>query len=125
MQYFIYPLFLILYFELLGRWIFYKFDKKIFDFSFVLGFIVFLGVFYLISFPITVFHLSFKLLLAEYIIVFLLSIFLIVKDFKKISLLPGEVTIEKGHILSETWLNVGMIINLIISLALMIYVLIA
>lgn len=36
-----------------------------------------------------------------------------------------EVTIEKGHILSETWLNVGMIINLIISLALMIYVLIA
>ncbi len=84
MQYFIYPLFLILYFELLGRWIFYKFNKKPFDFSFVLGFIVFLGVFYLISFPITVFHLSFKLLLAEYIIVFLLSIFLIVKDFKKI-----------------------------------------
>ena len=31
---------------------------------------------------------------------------------------------QKGHILSETWLNVGMIINLIISLALMIYVLI-
>lgn len=53
------------------------------------------------------------------------GLILFVKDFKKISLLPGEVTIEKGHILSETWLNVGMIINLIISLALMIYVLIA
>ena len=53
------------------------------------------------------------------------GLILFIKDFKKISLLPGEVTIEKGHILSETWLNVGMIINLIISLALMIYVLIA
>ena len=52
------------------------------------------------------------------------GLILFVKDFKKISLLPGEVIIEKGHILSETWLNVGMIINLIISLALMIYVLI-
>ena len=53
------------------------------------------------------------------------GVILFIKDFKKTSLLPGEVTIEKGHILSETWLNVGMIINLIISLALMIYVLIA
>ena len=53
------------------------------------------------------------------------GLILFIKDFKKTSLLPGEVTIEKGHILSETWLNVGMIINLIISLALMIYVLIA
>ena len=53
------------------------------------------------------------------------GLILFIKDFKKTSLLPGEVTIEKGHILSETWLNVGMIINLIISLALMIYVIIA
>ena len=53
------------------------------------------------------------------------GLILFIKDFKKTSLLPGEVTIEKGHILSETWLNLGMIINLIISLALMIYVLIA
>ena len=53
------------------------------------------------------------------------GLILFIKEFKKTSLLPGEVTIEKGHILSETWLNVGMIINLIISLALMIYVLIA
>lgn len=53
------------------------------------------------------------------------GLILFIKDFKKTSLLPGEVTIEKGHILSKTWLNVGMIINLIISLALMIYVLIA
>ena len=52
------------------------------------------------------------------------GLILFIKDFKKTSLLPGEVTIEKGHILSETWLNVGMIINLIISLTLMIYVLI-
>lgn len=48
---------------------------------------------------------------------------LFIKDFKKTSLLPGEVIIEKGHIVSETWLNVGMMINLIISLALMIYIL--
>lgn len=53
------------------------------------------------------------------------GLILFIKDFKKTSLLPGEVTIEKDHILSETWFNVGMIINLIISLALMIYVLIA
>ena len=55
----------------------------------------------------------------------IVGLILFIKDFKKTSLLPGEVIIEKGHILSETWLNVGMIINLIISLALMIYVLIA
>ena len=57
--------------------------------------------------------------------VFVISgLVLFIKNFKKTSLLPGEVTIEKGHIVSETWLNVGMMINLIISLALMIYVLI-
>ena len=43
--------------------------------------------------------------------------------FKKMSLLPGEVTIEKGYVVSETWLNMGMMINLIISLSLMIYIL--
>ena len=53
------------------------------------------------------------------------GLILFIKDFKKMSLLPGEVTIEKGYVVSETWLNMGMMINLIISLALMIYVLIA
>lgn len=58
--------------------------------------------------------------------VFVISgLVLFIKNFKKTSLLPGEVTIEKGHIVSETWLNVGMIINLIISLGLMIYILLA
>ena len=58
--------------------------------------------------------------------VFVISgLVLFIKNFKKTSLLPGEVTIEKGHIVSETWLNVGMIINLIISFGLMIYILLA
>ena len=51
------------------------------------------------------------------------GLILFIKDFKKMSLLPGEVTIEKGYVVSETWLNMGMMINLIISLALMIYIL--
>lgn len=51
------------------------------------------------------------------------GLILFIKDFKKMSLLPGEVTIEKEHVVSETWLNMGMMINLIISLALMIYIL--
>lgn len=51
------------------------------------------------------------------------GLILFIKDFKKMSLLPGEVTIEKGDVVSETWLNMGMMINLIISLALMIYIL--
>ena len=51
------------------------------------------------------------------------GLILFIKDFKKMSLLPGEVTIEKGYVVSETWLNMGMMINLIISLSLMIYIL--
>ena len=51
------------------------------------------------------------------------GLILFIKDFKKMSLLPGEVTIEKGDVVSETWLNMGMMINLIISLSLMIYIL--
>ena len=51
------------------------------------------------------------------------GLILFIKDFEKMSLLPGEVTIEKGDVVSETWLNMGMMINLIISLSLMIYIL--
>ena len=51
------------------------------------------------------------------------GLILFIKAFKKMSLLPGEVTIEKGYVVSETWLNMGMMINLIISLSLMIYIL--
>ncbi|MCQ2969194.1 MAG: CPBP family intramembrane metalloprotease, partial [Clostridium sp.] len=51
------------------------------------------------------------------------GLILFIKNFNKRSLLPGEVTIEKGHVLSETCLNVGMILNFIISISLMIYVL--
>ena len=51
------------------------------------------------------------------------GLILFIKDFKKMSLLPGEVTIEKGDVVSETWLNMGMMINIIISLSLMIYIL--
>ena len=86
MQYFIYPIFLLVYFELLGRWIFSKFRKEVFEFSFVLGLIAFLGTMYVLQFPITVFHLSFNLLFITTVLIFITTVVLIVKDFKKINL---------------------------------------
>lgn len=85
MQYFIYPVVLLLYFEILGRWVFAKFKREAFDFSFVLGFIVFLGLMFTLFFPITVFHLPFYYLLIATTFLFSLSIYFIVKDYRKIN----------------------------------------
>lgn len=85
MQYFLYPIILIAYFEILGRYIFMKLNKKPFEFSFIIGFLFVMAVLYLTSWPITAFNGSFYILLAYYIVLFLISLILIIKDFKKIN----------------------------------------
>lgn len=47
-----------------------------------------------------------------------------IKNYKKRVLLPGEVTIEKGKVFSTTCINLGMILNLIFSIACMVYLIV-
>ena len=85
MQYLIYPIFLILYFEILGRWILYKFNRNIFEFSFIIGFVGLMGIMFITMWPITVFNQSFYLLLFTFIFINLVLVFNIIKDYKKIN----------------------------------------
>ena len=85
MQYFIFPIILLAYFELLGRWIMLKFKRKPFEFSFVLGFAAVMAFMYLFMWPITALNQSFNLLNAACIVAFLGSFVLILKDIKNIN----------------------------------------
>ena len=85
MQYFIFPVLMIIYFELLGRWVMYKFGKEPLDFSFVVGFLVAMAVYYVIAWPITALNQSFYLFVGLSLILLLGSIILIIKDIKKLS----------------------------------------
>ena len=84
MQYFIFPIVLIVYFELLGRWILMKFKRKPFEFSFVLGFAVVMAFMYLFMWPITALNQSYFLLSSVCILSFAVSAIFILKDIKKI-----------------------------------------
>ncbi len=86
MKYFITPFICLIYFELLGRFLFYRFKQKHFEFSFVLGFISVMGYLYLTTSLISAFHLSFYLLLAVFLIGFILSIYFIIKNIKQLNL---------------------------------------
>lgn len=85
MQYFIFPVLMILYFELLGRWVMYKFGKEPLDFSFVIGFLAIMAVYYVIAWPITALNQSFYLFVGLSLILFLGSIIPIIKDIKNLS----------------------------------------
>lgn len=85
MQYLIYPFILLIYFEILGRAIFAKLNKKEFEFSFLIGFIVVMATLYVVTWPISAFDMSFYTMLTIDIILFILSIIFIITQFKKIS----------------------------------------
>lgn len=84
MIYFLYPLCLVGYFEILGRAAQTLFAKKRFIFGFPLGFIVFLAFTYISGWPITAFNLSYSVLLGYYLVVLLLSFVFIAWRFSKI-----------------------------------------
>lgn len=84
MQYLLFPLLLLIYFEVLGRVILTSLKRKPFDFSFVVGFIFVMAVLYVTCWPITAFNGNFYTLLVLMIIEFLGSLVLIVKQFKNI-----------------------------------------
>ena len=57
------------------------------------------------------------------IVMVIVGTVLFIKSIKKINILPGDISLEKGHVLKTTCLNLGMILNLGICLFLMIYIL--
>ena len=82
MIYFIIPVLMIIYFELLGRWISLKF-KRTMHIYFPIGFLFATAIIYP-SLLITINNLSFYLILVLYVSLFIVSVVLIVKDIKKI-----------------------------------------
>lgn len=58
------------------------------------------------------------------IIVSIIGIVLLVKNRKNVSLVDGEIQLEKGEIFKTIWLNPGMLIYSFICFVLMIYILI-
>lgn len=84
MQYFIFPIILLIYFELLGRWIMMKFNRKPLEFSFVLGFAAVMAFMYLFMWPITALNQSYYLLSIVCLLFFILSVICLLKDYKKI-----------------------------------------
>ena len=85
MVYFIFPFILLIYFELLGRWLIYKTKISSLKFPFLIGFLAFMALLYITSWPITAFNGNFYHLAILYGLFFILSIILIFKDIKKIS----------------------------------------
>lgn len=85
MQYLLYPLLLLVYFEIFGRWFLMKIKKPLFEYSFIVGFIVIMAILYIISWPITSFNGNFYHLAILYGLLFLVSLIFIVKDIKKIN----------------------------------------
>lgn len=85
MQYFIFPVLMLIYFELLGRYVLYKFKKETLNFSFIIGFIFTMASYYLLSWPITALNQSFNLLLIFSVAYFLITCILIIKNIKNIS----------------------------------------
>lgn len=59
------------------------------------------------------------------IVMVIVGTVLFIKNVKKINILPGNITLEKGQVFKTTYLNLGMILNLCVCLFLMIYVLVS
>lgn len=85
MLYFLLPFLLLIYFELIGRLFFLKIKKEPLDFSFVIGLSLVMAILYILSWPITAFNGDFYHLASLYILLFIISIILIIKNIKKIS----------------------------------------
>lgn len=85
MLYFLLPFVLLVYFELVGRLFFLKNKKEPLDFSFVIGLTLVMAILYILSWPITAFNGNFYHLAFLYILLFIISVILIIKNIKKIS----------------------------------------
>ena len=85
MLYFLLPFVLLVYFELVGRLFFLKIKKEPLDFSFVIGLTFVMAILYILSWPITAFNGNFYHLAFLYILLFVISVILIIKNIKKIS----------------------------------------
>lgn len=84
MYYILPPLFFLAYLEILGRYIVFKLSIKKIEFSFIIGFISLLSFSFVVGIFPAFFELSFDYLLYCHLIFVLLSVILIIKDFKKI-----------------------------------------
>ena len=58
MQYFIFAIILLIYSELVGRWVLYKLNKETYNFNYILGFGLIIAIAYLLTWPITLFKLT-------------------------------------------------------------------
>jgi len=85
MIYFLFPIVLLIYCEILGRAFFSFIKKEALDFSFIVGFILIIAVTYIVGWPITAFNGSFYTLLVLYGLLFIISIIFIIKQFKEIN----------------------------------------
>ena len=57
------------------------------------------------------------------LVIVIIGLVLLIKDRKNISLLDGEVKLEKGTIFNTVWINLGMILYVAICLISMISIL--
>lgn len=80
MQYFILPIVLVIYFELLGQCIlsYLKIDKEIFNYS--IGYIVIMAISYITTSIITALNLSFYLVFFIFLLIFITSVIFIYKN---------------------------------------------
>lgn len=85
MIYYLYPVLLLIYFELLGRSFATYFSRLKLYFYFPLGFILWTAVSYVTGWPITAFNLSFQMLSAYYLLLLLGSLGWVGYRWRKIS----------------------------------------
>lgn len=66
---------------------------------------------------------AYRCVLFLVLLISIVGLVLLIKDRKNISLLDGEVKLEKGTAFKTIWINVGMILSTVICLVSMIAVL--
>lgn len=82
MQYFLLPLFLVLFSELLGNVFLNKFKFSSFKFNGLFGFVLILGLYYVICFPLVILNVRFIVLLCVTLLYLLLLLIFILKNRK-------------------------------------------
>lgn len=82
MQYFLLPLFLVVFSELLGNVFLNKFKSSSFKFNGLFGFVLILGLYYVICFPLVILNVKFAVLLLVTLLYFLLLLIFILKNRK-------------------------------------------
>lgn len=80
MQYFLLPLFLVVFSELLGNITLNKFNLSSFTFNGLFGFVLILGIYYVICFPLVALNVKFVVLLLVTLLYFLILLIFILKN---------------------------------------------